>query len=534
MFKKKGIAWRLGMAFGCVIAMVGLMTVMGTWRLQDIGERTRAMISDDLVNERLASAWAGEIERGAILTTAFVKSSDVAQQEYYKQQLNTSDARAKAIEVQLQRSLHSGEGKALITRLLAHRDKFQKIQSEVFGLSEQGRYADALEQLDSILTPAINAYANSVGELASHQRNAINQTADAVDASYRSGRGMLMGAGAAALLLAIFFAWRLATSVTRPLHVAVAAIRDVAAGNLNTRIEAARHDEIGILLRSLNEMAGTLLGIVRQVRSTSDAILLATNDIVSGNMDLSARTERQAGSLEETASATEELTLAVQQNAVSAQEANRLALAVSAMATDVGIVVQKVITTMTAINDSSTRIVDIIGVIDGIAFQTNILALNAAVEAARAGEQGRGFAVVAGEVRNLAQRSASAAREIKTLIGNSVEKVESGAALVGIAGGTMEKMMAGVKALGDVVAQISGATGEQSVGLKEINDAINLMDQMTQQNAALVEQAAGAATSLLEQANEMAAAVSAFQLGDDKALQPPALPQVPAPLALAL
>ncbi len=309
----------------------------------------------------------------------------------------------------------------------------------------------------------------------------------------------------------VIMVW-LARSITTPLNEAVTIARIVAAGDLSSDITVRGTDEIGILLKSLKEMHDGLADIVAKVRTGTDAIADASAEIAQGNLDLSARTEEQASSLEETASAMEELTSTVKQNGESAGQASTLAGNASSVAVRGGDAVNNVITTMGSINDSSKKIVDIIGVIDGIAFQTNILALNAAVEAARAGEQGRGFAVVASEVRNLAQRSAAAAKEIKTLIGNSVEQVEAGSKLVVQAGTTMDEVVTSVKRVNGIIADIATASSEQNVGLDQINDAIAQMDAVTQQNAALVEQAAAAAESMKQQAATLKEAVSVFKI----------------------
>jgi len=309
-------------------------------------------------------------------------------------------------------------------------------------------------------------------------------------------------------------------SITRPLNEAVDVASAVAAGDLSIHIDSTSKDETGKLLTALKIMSDNLHRIVSEVRSGTDTIQTASAEIASGNLDLSSRTEQQAGALEETASAMEELTSTVKQNANNAHQANTLAASASEVAMQGGNVVGQVVETMGAINESSRKIVDIISVIDGIAFQTNILALNAAVEAARAGEQGRGFAVVASEVRNLAQRSAAAAKEIKTLISSSVEKVDNGSRLVEQAGHTMSDVVASVKRVTEVVAQISAASGEQSEGIEQINTAIVQMDEVTQQNAALVEQAAAAAQSLQDQAERLCKTVSVFKLSANQVAGP--------------
>jgi methyl-accepting chemotaxis protein len=323
----------------------------------------------------------------------------------------------------------------------------------------------------------------------------------------------LVGGGIVAVVLALALAVWLARNITVPLGYAVHVARRVAQGDLTTRVEVRSKDETGELMAALKDMNGALLDIVTRVRAGTDTIATASGEINAGNQDLSARTEQQASSLEETASSMEELTSTVKQNADNARQASQLAASASETAERGGDVVAQVVSTMGSINESSRKIADIITVIDGIAFQTNILALNAAVEAARAGEQGRGFAVVAGEVRNLAQRSAAAAKEIKELIGDSVEKVEAGSRLVDQAGSTMEEVVGSVRRVTDLISEIAAASEEQRTGIEQVNQAITQMDQVTQQNAALVEEAAAAADAMQEQAHELATLVGTFQTG---------------------
>jgi methyl-accepting chemotaxis protein-1 (serine sensor receptor) len=301
-------------------------------------------------------------------------------------------------------------------------------------------------------------------------------------------------------------------AITHPLNAAVKLARAVAEGDLTQRIDVRSTDELGQLMQALKEMNDNLVRVVSQVRTGTDTVATASSQIAAGNQDLSSRTEEQASSLEETASSMEELTSTVKQNAENARQANQLVVSTADVAVKGGRVVGEVVDTMASIKDSSRKIADIIGVIDGIAFQTNILALNAAVEAARAGEQGRGFAVVASEVRNLAQRSAGAAKEIKALIEDSVGKVDAGSELVDEAGKTMGEIVSSVKRVTDIMSEIAAASQEQSAGIEQVNQAISQMDDVTQQNAALVEQAAAAAESLQDQAGKLTEAVSVFRL----------------------
>ncbi|MDM0074625.1 methyl-accepting chemotaxis protein [Variovorax sp. J2P1-59] len=336
---------------------------------------------------------------------------------------------------------------------------------------------------------------------------------DTADAVYASARWWVIGILAGSVALGLALAFWIARIVARPLSEAVKVAQSVASGDLTSRIDAQTKDETGLLLAALKDMNDSLVKIVGEVRTGTDTIATASSQIATGNQDLSSRTEEQASSLEQTAASMEELTGTVKQNADNARQANQLAVSASEVAVRGGSVVGQVVDTMGSINASSRKIVDIIGVIDGIAFQTNILALNAAVEAARAGEQGRGFAVVASEVRSLAQRSAAAAKEIKTLIGDSVEKVEEGSKQVAEAGRTMEEIVDSVKRVTDIMGEITAASQEQTSGIEQINQAITQMDQVTQQNAALVEEAAAAAGSLQEQAGSLVQSVSVFRLG---------------------
>ncbi|QBE65190.1 methyl-accepting chemotaxis protein [Pseudoduganella lutea] len=368
-----------------------------------------------------------------------------------------------------------------------------------------------------------SAYSDASDELDEHLTHLAQSNFKESQRLYGTVMALSIGAVVAGIVLIFVACATLMRAIMGPLRESLEHFDAMAAGDLSRRIDTTRHDEMGTLMKGLASMQDKLAETVRTVREGSGSIAVASNEIADGNMDLSRRTEQQAASLEETASSLEELTSTVRQNADNARQANTMAVSASQVAQQGGQIVARVIDTMGAITTSSRKIEDIIAVIDSIAFQTNILALNAAVEAARAGEQGRGFAVVASEVRTLAQRSAAAAKEIKTLIAESVASVETGSTLVGQAGNTMDEIVTGIARVADIMAEIQTATAEQSSGIDLINDAVTQMDQVTQQNAALVEEAAAAAGALQEQAATLEQTVAVFQL-DQQAPARAALP----------
>jgi len=517
------IGARLAIAFAFVLILTASMAAIGGWRLLEVDDAT-AVMGEAANKERLSQSWYLGNVANAIRTTARLKITDPEDEKFYVAQMTAQSQEISKIQEELTPLITSEKGKQLLAIVAERRKEYMGIRNDVFKLKAEGNQAEMRNLIASKMDPSMDAYNDSVLEVVKFQRSIFENAHDEVNAINQSGRNALLSLGLLAILIGAVMAWILSRSITKPLNYAVSVARTVASGDLSSKIDGSSKDETGQLLQSLRDMNSSLASIVGQVRNGAQEIATASNQIASGNMDLSSRTEEQASSLEETASSMEELTSTVKQNADNARQANQLAVTASEVAVKGGSVVSEVVQTMEEINASSKKIVDIISVIDGIAFQTNILALNAAVEAARAGEQGRGFAVVASEVRSLAQRSASAAKEIKDLISTSVDKVESGSKLVVEAGSTMDEVVNSVRRVTDIMAEITAAGQEQSTGIEQINQAITQMDQVTQQNAALVEEAAAAAQSLQHQAEVLANRVSTFKLDTHTASMAPALP----------
>ncbi|MBK4738421.1 methyl-accepting chemotaxis protein [Noviherbaspirillum pedocola] len=510
------IGARLAIGFALVLVLAGVMTGLGIWRLHDMQSAIAAM-DNAALKERLANQWYLGNIANAIRTTARVKTTSAEDDKFYQAEMTAQSAEIGKIQKELEALITRDEGKQLMRVVGEKRKEYMDARNEVFRLKALGTpesEAAFKKMLASKMNPAMDSYNQSVLDVVNYQHRVFSEEQTAADAMSESGRNLLIIIGVVALAAGAALAWLLSRSIVRPISYAVSVARTVAAGDLSKDIRVQSKDEAGELMQALKDMNDSLAKIVAEVRAGTETIATGSAQVAAGSQDLSARTEQQASSLEETASSMEELTSTVKQNAENARQANVLAGTASEVASKGGEVIGQVVGTMGEIHASANKIVDIISVIDGIAFQTNILALNAAVEAARAGEQGRGFAVVASEVRTLAQRSANAAKEIKSLIDDSVEKVEAGSQLVNSAGTTMNEIVESVRRVTDIMAEISSASAEQTAGIDQINQAVTQMDSVTQQNAALVEEAAAASESMQHQAASLANTVSIFRLAN--------------------
>jgi len=511
ILKNMKIGARLSLGFGAVLVLLAVLLGLGLQSLNQMQEQLHQIVNNSNVKTAAAYELAIEIRT---LSNAFgniVLGDDVG---IPREKDIIAAARAKYGKAWalLKEKVVSEESKALMAEVEETIARSKPVNNKAIELRMQGKKEEAAEILAKQIGPSTQAIVAGMAKIVEYEKNSAAKAAEDAEIKYASARNLMIGIGTLAIVLGGLIGWFSTRSITRPISEAVRVAETVTSGDLSSRIEVRSKDETGQLLQALKDMNGNLLDIVRQVRSGTDAIATASSQIAAGNLDLSARTEEQAGSLEETASSMEELTSTVKQNTDNARQANMLAAAASNVAVKGGTVVSQVVDTMESIKDSSKKIVDIIGVIDGIAFQTNILALNAAVEAARAGEQGRGFAVVASEVRSLAQRSAAAAKEIKALIGESVDTVDAGSKLVDQAGVTMNEIVNSVKRVTDIMNEITSASEEQSAGIEQVNRAISQMDEMTQQNASLVEEAAAASEAMRDQAGNLARVVSIFKL----------------------
>jgi methyl-accepting chemotaxis protein len=508
------IGQRLIAGFASVLVLAIVVGAFSVSRLAQVNANTTELATNWLVATRLLGDFRTQV---SILRRAEASSIMSGKPDGVAAQVKrAADAKAKAAESWkgYLATVETPEERAIATEIDGARERYYTVLDKT--LATDYSAADAPDKIRALYQgeskTAFDALSDAVGRDVDFQTKGADLAYKSSQDMYSSARVAIVALLATAVLVGALMAFIITRSIVRPLESAVKVAEAVAEGNLTSDIVAMGADEVSQLLRALQRMNASLVNIVSRVRNSSDSIATGSSQIAVGNADLSQRTEEQASNLQQTAASMEELTATVKQNADTARAATQIASSATTAAAEGGRVVGQVVSTMEAITQSSRKIVDIIGVIDGIAFQTNILALNAAVEAARAGEQGRGFAVVASEVRSLAQRSAEAAKEIKSLIGASVEKVESGSLLVDEAGKSMANIVTQVTRVNDLIGEISSASMEQSTGIGQIGDAVNQLDQVTQQNAALVEESAAAAESLKVQAAQLAEVVSVFKL----------------------
>ncbi|RFP09188.1 HAMP domain-containing protein [Duganella sp. BJB488] len=506
------IGTRLGWAFGLMLALLATSTLFAISGLQKLNEGTDKIVNDKYPKAAYAYEVLDIVNRNAHAMRNMLQWDDATAVEKEHQIILSNKKENSSTISKLEMLVKSDEGKALLKNVLEARSQYGVSQQEFMTLALAGKKEEAKALLLATVNKDQRAYYDAVKSLIRHQTEAVTISGHQAEVTYQNTRVTLLCLAALAVVLGSAVAIWITRSIVIPLRKAVDIAHTVAAGDLSSHIEATTQDETGLLLLALKDMNLSLVKIVAEVRTGADTIAAASGQIASGNLDLSSRTEQQASSLEEAASSMEELITTVKQNSDNARQASSLAASASRVAVKGGAVVTQVVDTMGSINESARKIVDIIGVIEGIAFQTNILALNAAVEAARAGEQGRGFAVVASEVRNLAQRSAAAAKEIKTLIDDSVEKVDAGSKLVGQAGATMGEIVDSVKRVTDIISEITTAGLEQTAGIEQVNQTIVQIDQSTQQNASLVEEAAAASQSLQDLAGNLTHVVSVFKI----------------------
>ncbi|MBB6562754.1 methyl-accepting chemotaxis protein [Acidovorax soli] len=519
-----------GAFLGLMIAMLLLSSFA-----QNRGNNSMASAMDDIIEieGRISSAvrWRGATETAVNMVMGGAVTTDAVLAEQYGAKVKEIIGAINKVQEKIVASATAPEEKAALDKVLDARKAVLAATAKTWELKGAGDAVATQQFADREFAPLVTVYLKAQDDFVA----VLEKRRDAIraDATSRRIQNAISGIILSMVLLAvgIFLAWRLVHSISDPLNQAVGIIDAIAAGDLTRELSSTRKDEFGHMLRSLSAMSARLRSVVSEVRHGVDSVSSASVEIANGNHDLSARTEQTASNLEETAASMEQLTATVSQSADTARQANQLAGTAAQAAARGGEVVGQVVSSMQQITDSSRKISDIIGTIDGIAFQTNILALNAAVEAARAGEQGRGFAVVASEVRSLAQRSAEAAKEIKTLISASVENVESGSAQVAQAGQSMEEIVSSVQRVSDLIGEITASSTEQRDGIAQVNQAVTHLDQMTQQNAALVEESTAAAASMRDQAQKLAEVVSMFNVGAVAARAPVAPPPRPAAAA---
>ncbi len=517
--------------WGSIVGLLGAMLVVSIWAQHQTSQvMAQTLTSLESYEQRitLALQWKGATETTGERVLASNSTPDPDLTTLFDGRVKAGVTGISGIQAKVVELATSPADKAALERVATERTGILALNKQAREIKQAGDAPAFKSFVETKYLPAIGRYVDSLEAFVQLQQSQRDTAKQEAAAALGNARALAWTIQAIVFLLGLVLSFLLVRSITRPLNSAVELTDAIAGGNLTVQSHDERQDEFGHLLRSVSQMAARLRGLVSEVRTGVDSMSNASVEIATGNHDLSARTEQAAANLEETASSMEELTATVTQSADTARQANQLASTAAQAATRGGEVVAQVVTSMQTITNSSRKIADIIGVIDGIAFQTNILALNAAVEAARAGEQGRGFAVVASEVRGLAQRSAEAAKEIKGLINASVGSVETGSGQVAQAGQAMDEIVTSVRRVSDLIGEITASSSEQRDGIGQVNQAVTHLDQMTQQNAALVEESAAAASSLRDQAQRLAEVVSVFNVGHQPAAAAPAAPR-PAP-----
>jgi methyl-accepting chemotaxis protein len=527
----RSIAQRLTLVLGLVLLISFIGSAIGFFALSRVAAQSSLIYNDFLATERDATEYYRLVSGGEARAQAIALSSDLTLGDQLAPTAAASTEYASTIFKKLEPQMDTDAEKALMKALDQARGGYRTGREALMKAKKSGDETAAKQAYTSEFQPAVARLSEATLAIVKSQRDQLDAAARDLDTANARARTSLIVFALIALALALWLSVALGRSITGPLGRAAEVAEAIAHFDLTRDIPAGGRDEVGRLLNALHEMQSALQKLIGEVRGAADSIGTASAEIATGNFDLSQRTEQTASNLQNAASSMAELTGTVKQTADAAMTANQLASSAASVAQRGGAAVSQVVATMDEISQSSRKINEIIGTIDGIAFQTNILALNAAVEAARAGEQGRGFAVVAGEVRALAQRSAEAAKEIKSLISASVERVDSGTQQVQDAGATMTEIVASVQRVTDIIGEISAAAREQSEGIGVVNGSVVQLDQMTQQNAALVEESAAAAESLREQSARMAEAIGVFKLGGAMALRPTAAkaPSAPKP-----
>ncbi len=524
LFNNLRIGARLGIGFALLIACALAIAFYARTTLSGVHDELELLTNDRMVKVAQIETVKDNLNLIAQAARNLVLLHEAKAMQAEAQHISKARADNGELLQKLETTITSERGRLLLHDAAQARAPYNEGVSKVIELGLADKDEEAVALVMGELRQLQGSYMDRLQALVGYQQDLMTASSAHADSSVKRASLVMIVVAAVATVLGALLGWVVTRSITQPIGQAVRVAETVAQGDLRVRIDSNRRDETGQLLAALERMTASLVTTVGAVRGNADSVATASSQIAQGNTDLSQRTEEQASNLQQTAASMEQLTATVKQNADTARQASQLATSAASVAGAGGEVVGRVVATMEDISDSSRKIADIIGTIDGIAFQTNILALNAAVEAARAGEQGRGFAVVAGEVRSLAQRSAEAAKEIKSLIGASVEKVQVGSALVGEAGSTMGEIVAQVQRVSDLLGEISAASSEQTHGIGQIGNAVAQLDQVTQQNAALVEESAAAADSLRTQAQQLAQAVAYFQIAQGAGDRPAAVP----------